>query len=79
MLSIWGMLGPSSGCFVMTKSVRQHKMVKGGKLQKSKSSFISIVNISINKCLASFHKHSWPLLHSSLLAQQECLSSASNQ
>ena len=30
--------GPSSGCFMMTKSVRQHKIVKGGKLQESESS-----------------------------------------
>ena len=42
-LSIWAMSGPSSGCFVMTKSVRQHKIVKGGKLQKSEFSLICIV------------------------------------
>ena len=39
-LSIWAMPCPSSGCFVMTKCVRQHKVVKGGKLQKSESSLI---------------------------------------
>ena len=43
MLSIWAMPGPSSGCFVMTKSVRQHKIVKGGKLQKSESPFICVI------------------------------------
>ena len=37
------MPGPSSGCFVMTKSVRQHKIVKGGKLQKSESSLICVI------------------------------------
>ena len=30
-------------CFVMTKSVHQHKIIKGGKLQKSESSNIYIV------------------------------------
>ena len=34
---------PSSGCLVMTKRVRQHKIVKGGKLQKSESSLICVV------------------------------------
>ena len=33
----------SSGNFVMTKSVRQHKIVKDGKLQKSESSLICVV------------------------------------
>ena len=42
-LSIWAMPGPSSGCFVMIKSVRQHGIVKGGKLQKSKPSLICVV------------------------------------
>ena len=37
------MPGPSSGCFVMTKSVHQHKIVKAGKLQKSESSLICVV------------------------------------
>ena len=37
------MPGPSSGCFVMTKSVRQHKIVKSGKLQKSESSLICVI------------------------------------
>ena len=37
------MPGPASGCFVMTKNVRQHKIVKGGKLQKSGSSLICVV------------------------------------
>ena len=34
------MPGPSSGCFVMSKSVHQHKIVKGGKFQKSESPLI---------------------------------------
>ena len=42
-LSIWAMPGPSSGCFVMNISVRQHKVVNGGKLQKSESSLIRVV------------------------------------
>ena len=37
------MPGPSSGCFVMIKSVCQHNIVKGGKLQKSESSLICVV------------------------------------
>ena len=37
-LSIWAMPGQSSGCFVMTKSVHQHKIVEGGYLQKSELS-----------------------------------------
>ena len=43
MLSIWAMPCPSSGCFVMTNGVRQHKIVKGSKLQKSESSLICVV------------------------------------
>ena len=43
MLSIWAMPGPFSGCFVMTTSVRQHKIVKGGQLQKSESSLIVVI------------------------------------
>ena len=43
-LSFWAMPGPSSWCFVMTKSVRQLKIVKGGKLQKSDPlSFVVII------------------------------------
>ena len=42
-LSIWAMPCPSSGCFVMTKCVCQHKVVKGGKLQKSESSLICVI------------------------------------
>ena len=42
-LSIWAMLSPSPGCFVMTKSVCQHKTAKDGKLQKSESSLICVV------------------------------------
>ena len=42
-LSIWAMPYPSSGCFVVTKCVRQHKVVKGGKLQKSRSSLICVI------------------------------------
>ena len=41
--SIWAMPCPSSGCFVMTKSVRQHKILKGGKLQKSESFLICVI------------------------------------
>ena len=36
------MQDPFSGCYV-TKSVRQHKIVKGGKLQKSESCLICVV------------------------------------
>ena len=39
----WAMPGPSSGCFLMTKSVRQHKIVKGGKLQKSETPLICVI------------------------------------
>ena len=42
-LSIWAMPCPSSACFVVTKCVRQHKVVKGGKLQKSESSLICVI------------------------------------
>ena len=77
------MPGSSSGWAVMTKSVHQHKIVTGGKLWKSKteSSLICVVIAEGSKCLASFHKH---LVHfciplSSLLAQQECPSSVSDQ
>ena len=39
---IWAMPGPSSGCFVMTKSVCQHKIVKGGNSRSlSPLSFVS--------------------------------------
>ena len=49
---------PSSGCFVMTKCVRQHKVVKGGKLQKSESSSHLCHHCRrVHKCLASFHKY----------------------
>ena len=78
-LSIWAMSGPSSGIFVMTKSVCQHKIVKGSKLQKSwVLSHLCHHCRKIHKCLASFHKHPCQLLHSSLLAQHEC-PSASDQ
>ena len=43
MLSIWAMPCPFSGCFVMTKCVRKHKVVKGGKFQKSESSLICVI------------------------------------
>ena len=33
----------------------------------------------VHKCLASFHKYPCPLMHSSLLVQQECPSSVSDQ
>ena len=42
-LSTWAMPGPSSGCFVMTKSVCQHMSIKAGKLQKSESSLICVI------------------------------------
>ena len=44
-VAIWAMPGPSSGCFEMTKSVRQHQhnFVKGGKLQKSESSLSCVL------------------------------------
>ena len=79
-LSVWAVLNPSSGCFVMTKSVCQHKVIKGGKLQKSWVLSHLCHHCSwVYKCLASFHKHSCPLLHSSVLAQQDCPSSVSDQ
>ena len=37
------MPGPSSGRLVMTKCVRQHKIVKGGKLKKSERSLICVI------------------------------------
>ena len=42
-VSIWAMPCPSPGCFVMTKSTRQHKIVKGAKLQKSEFSHVFVV------------------------------------
>ena len=75
------MPGPSSGCFVMTKSVCQHKIViKGGTLQKSESSLLCFVIAegSANALLV-FIKHPCSLLNSSLLAQEECPSSVSDQ
>ena len=80
MLSTWTMPGPSSGCFVITKSVCQHKIVKGGKLQESEPSLLCFVIAegSANALLV-FIKHPCPLLNSSLLAQQECPSPVSDQ
>ena len=72
---------PSSGCFVMSKSVCQHKIViKGGTLQESESSLLCFVIAegSANASLV-FIKHPCSLLNSSLLAQQECPSSVSDQ
>ena len=43
MLFIWANPGPSSRYFVMTESVRQYKIVKGSKLQKSESSLICVI------------------------------------
>ena len=71
---------PSFGYFVVTKSVRQHKIGKGDKLQKSESSLICVI-------IAEGSTHALPVftsvlahfLHSSLLAQQECPSSVSDQ
>ena len=71
MLSIWAMPCPSSGCFVMTKCVCQHKIVKGGKLKRSESSIMCRRCKRVHKCLASFHKHPCLPLHSGLLAQQD--------
>ena len=75
------MPGPSSGCFVVTKSVCQHKIViKCGKLQESEPCLICFVIAegSANALLV-FIKHPCPLLNSSLLAQEECPSSVSDQ
>ena len=51
----------SSECFVMTKSVRQHKIVKGGKLQESESSLIYVViaegSTNALKVSTSIHAH----------------------
>ena len=54
-------------------------IVKGGNLQESESSHLYRHCRRVLKCLASFHKHPCPLLHSSLLAQQECPSLVSDQ
>ena len=63
----------SSGCFVVSKSVSQHMIVKSGKLKKTCVLSHLYPHCRRNhKCLASFHKHPFPLLHSNLLAQQEC-------
>ena len=67
-LSIWAMPCPSSGCFLMTKSVCQHKITKGGK-QSLVISHLFCHCTSVHKPVASFHEHPCPLLHSSLLAQ----------
>ena len=42
-LSIRATPGPSSGCFVMTKIVHQHKIAIGDELQKSESSLIYVI------------------------------------
>ena len=75
------MPGQSSGFFVVTKSVCQHKIViKGGTLQESESSLLCFVIAegSANASLV-FIKHPCSLLNSSLLAQEECPSSVSDQ
>ena len=53
------MPGPSSGCFVMTKSVRQHKIVKGGTFQKSEFPLVCVV-------AADGSTHALPVFTSSL-------------
>ena len=76
-----GLPSPSSGRFVKTKNVCQHKIViKGGTLQESESSLLCFVIAegSANALLV-FIKHPCSLLNSSLLAQQECPSSVSDQ
>ena len=78
MYSIWLWCCPFGLCQVMTKNVCQHKIIKGGKLQKYESSHLCHHCRRVHKCLASFHKHPCRLLHSSLLVQQEC-PSVSNQ
>ena len=63
-LPIWAMPCPSSGFFVMTKSVCRHKIVRGGKLQKSESSLICVVTAEgSTNVLPVLHKHPRPLLH----------------
>ena len=65
-LSIWSMPGPSSGCFAMTKSVRQQKIVNCGKLQKSEPFLIGVVTAEGLQMPCQF------------LAQQECSLSVSS-
>ena len=79
-LSISAMPGPFSRCFVMTKSVRQHKIVKGGKLQKSESSLTCVVTaeVSANAVPISISIRA-QFLHSSLFAWQKCSSSMYDQ
>ena len=68
------------GCFVMTESFRKLKIVKGGKTpQVWVLSHLCCHCRRVHKCLASFHTHPCPLLHFSLLIQEECLSSMCNQ
>ena len=64
-LSIWAMPGPFSGCYLMTKGVRKHKVVKGDKPQSLSPPHLCHHCRRVHKCRASFHKHPCPLLHSS--------------
>ena len=70
-LSIWAMPGPSSGCFVKTKSVCQHKIVKGGKLQKSEYSVI-VSSLPEGPQMPCQFSHASLPTFAGLLAQQEC-------
>ena len=78
-LYIWAMPGPSSGCFVMTKSVRQHKIVKSGKLQKSESSLNYVVFGEGSTNALPVFTSVFAYLAFSFRAQQECLYSVSDQ
>ena len=65
---------------MMTESVRQNKIVKGGKLQKSESSLICVVIAEGSaNALPVFISILAHFLHSSLLTLQECPSSMSDQ
>ena len=70
------MPGPFSGCFVMTKSVRQHKIVKGGKVQKSESCLICVVTAEVTHSLR--RKNRSPIFNAAKLvyvrAEQEAVS-----
>ena len=63
---------------MVTKSVCQHKIVKGGMLQESESSLICFVIAEgspnalpvVVVVVVFIYKHPRPLLHPSLLAQQ---------
>ena len=80
MLSILATPGPSSACLVVAKSVRQHMIVKGGKLKKSESPLICVVIAEgSTSALPVSTRILVHLYNCSVLGQQECPSSVSDQ